>query len=273
MCPCKPRQNTCSVHRSVCPIYIHCEVLQVVRRSAVFRVPAAWWYVAGWPAQLSPNRQPHKAFLQDHLCQSLSFKRDFNKYMAGSKAFLLEHLSYKLMITIPRHHTRHKMLHISIFIWVFGIRVVFVVVFVATFEVETISWSLGHSVENLDVETGDPWSEKPPMIPVRHRGNQSFAVYCICICICIVFVFVYVLFFVSLWWSTEPDTFLLSAFSAFNTSLIWIERESPDASYLHLMSDKPFELIINARKHKMKYWGILLRLCSQYLHRRSKLLI
>ena len=145
--------------------------------------------------------------------------------MAGSKAFLLEHLSYKLMITIPRHHTRHRMLHISIFIWVFCIRVLFVVVFVATFEVETISWSLGHSVENLDVETGDPWSEKPPMIPVRHRGNQSFAVYCICICICIVFVFVYVLFFVSLWWSTEPDTFLLSAFSAFNTSLIWIERE------------------------------------------------
>ena len=199
MCPRKPRQNTsrCSVvFRLVCIVqcvqYIHCEVLQVVRRSAVFRVPAAWWYVAGWPAQLSPNRQPHKAFLQDHLWQR-SFKRDFNKYMAGSKAFLLEHLSYKLMITIPRHHTRHKMLHISIFIWVFCIRAVFVVVFVATFEVETISWSLGHSVENLDVETGDPWSEKPPMIPVRHRGNQSFAVYCICIfiCICICFVFLY----------------------------------------------------------------------------------
>lgn len=75
-------------------------------------------------------------------------------------------------------------------------------------EVDTISWSLGHSVEKLVVETSDPWSEQPPpMIPARHTGkpfvfafvfefvfvclslclslsclNLCCCLYCICIC-------------------------------------------------------------------------------------------
>ena len=251
MCPRKPRQNTfqCSVlFRLVCIAqcvqYIHCEVLQVVRRSAVFRVPAAWWYVAGWPAQLSPNRQPHKAFLQDHLWQR-SFKRDFNKYMAGSKDFLLEHLSYKLMITIPRHHTRHKMLHISISIWFFLYSCSICCCICRYLR----SWNHQLIIRAFGWKLGC-WNGRPLIWEAPNDPSKTPRQPILCgVLYLYLYLYLYMFcFFVSLWWSTEPDTFLLSAFSAFNTSLIWIERESPDASYLHLMSDKPFELIINARK-------------------------
>ena len=201
MCPRKPRQNTsqCSVvFRLVCIVqcvqYIHCEVLQVVRRSAVFRVPAAWWYVAGWPAQLSPNRQPHKAFLQDHLWQR-SLKRDFNKYMAGSKAFLLEHLSYKLMITIPRHHTRHKMLHISIFIWVFLYSCIIcccICRYLRSWNhqliIRAFGWKLGcwNGRPLIWEAPNDP--SKTPRQPILCGVLYLYLyLYCVCICICFVF--------------------------------------------------------------------------------------
>ena len=123
-------------------------------------------------------------------------------------------------------------------------------------EVDSTSWSLGHSVEKLVVETSDPWSEQPgPLIPARHTGKQFVFVFIFVF----EFVFVYVLlykFYICIWTYVCIVICICAAPHPSKTqwqTILW--KTDFIVKCISITSNKPFRLIINSKQNiKPRSW-------------------